>query len=54
MHDGFPRIGENLVINTGTNTHVLITQVDIVLTPLATYNVDIVHAHSAEVMSAHS
>lgn len=28
--------------------------VDVVLTPVIAYNVDVVHAHSAEVMSAHS
>lgn len=29
-------------------------QVDVVLTPIIAYNVDVVHAHSAEVSSAHS
>jgi len=28
--------------------------VDVVLTPIVAYNVDVLHAHSAEVMSAHS
>lgn len=37
----------------GTDT-TLPTQVDIVLTPIVAYNVDVVHTRSAEVMSAHS
>ena len=51
--EDFPLIGEDLASISLRTDASLSTQVNLVLTPIITYNVDAIRAHSSEVVSAH-